>query len=144
MPRKVSAHLSYLIFSSWRWSGHSSADHLASLRRLCGGHHLGGRACGNGNLVFALVLPLPLFALAVLAFLATLLVLALAPSARVGAGRRGQVEQVLGFSLGLRLRVEVAVLVPLHAGNGTQLVYCLLYTSPSPRDQVRSRMPSSA
>ena len=26
----------------------------------------------------------------------------------------------------------------------TQLEYCLLYTSPSPRDRTRSRMPSSA
>ena len=25
-----------------------------------------------------------------------------------------------------------------------QIIYCLLYTSPSPRDRVRSRMPSSA
>ena len=26
----------------------------------------------------------------------------------------------------------------------TQYLYCLLYTSPSPRDRTRSRMPSSA
>ena len=25
-----------------------------------------------------------------------------------------------------------------------QMIYCLLYTSPSPRDRTRSRMPSSA
>ena len=25
-----------------------------------------------------------------------------------------------------------------------QIIYCLLYTSPSPRDRTRSRMPSSA
>ena len=30
------------------------------------------------------------------------------------------------------------------AENGTKLVICLLYTSPSPRDRTRSRMPSSA
>ena len=29
-------------------------------------------------------------------------------------------------------------------GGGNQLVLCLLYTSPSPRDRTRSRMPSSA
>ena len=29
-------------------------------------------------------------------------------------------------------------------GNGKVLVTCLLYTSPSPRDRTRSRMPSSA
>ena len=28
--------------------------------------------------------------------------------------------------------------------NGRQFVPCLLYTSPSPRDRTRSRMPSSA
>ena len=30
------------------------------------------------------------------------------------------------------------------AGCGTQLFTCLLYTSPSPRDRQKSRMPSSA
>ena len=29
-------------------------------------------------------------------------------------------------------------------GNFTEYVPCLLYTSPSPRDRTRSRMPSSA
>src|SRR5665811_1906853 len=29
-------------------------------------------------------------------------------------------------------------------GHGTQSITCLLYTSPSPRDRTRSRMPSSA
>ena len=29
-------------------------------------------------------------------------------------------------------------------GNGTNYSGCLLYTSPSPRDRTRSRMPSSA
>jgi len=34
----------------------------------------------------------------------------------------------------------------VHMGeDGTALIYiCLLYTSPSPRDRTRSRMPSSA
>jgi len=35
-----------------------------------------------------------------------------------------------------------------HAQNlkdsGCQVIVCLLYTSPSPRDRTRSRMPSSA
>ena len=30
------------------------------------------------------------------------------------------------------------------AGNGVFALSCLLYTSPSPRDRTRSRMPSSA
>ena len=29
-------------------------------------------------------------------------------------------------------------------GRGTALIFCLLYTSPSPRDKRQSRMPSSA
>ena len=31
-----------------------------------------------------------------------------------------------------------------HTRNFTQINFCLLYTSPSPRDRTRSRMPSSA
>ena len=31
-----------------------------------------------------------------------------------------------------------------RGGNGGYMVICLLYTSPSPRDRTRSRMPSSA
>ena len=29
-------------------------------------------------------------------------------------------------------------------GVGSEIYFCLLYTSPSPRDRTRSRMPSSA
>ena len=50
---------------------------------------------------------------------------------------------LMGFSLLLALYV-VALLLDL---NATQLLldnFCLLYTSPSPRDQRGSRMPSSA
>ena len=36
-------------------------------------------------------------------------------------------------------REVVHTVLPLHKSN-----YCLLYTSPSPRDRTRSRMPSSA
>ena len=32
----------------------------------------------------------------------------------------------------------------LFGGSGAQRITCLLYTSPSPRDRTRSRMPSSA
>ena len=46
----------------------------------------------------------------------------------------------------------IRVVVPFPAGSGTdesaryvaQSITCLLYTSPSPRDQRGSRMPSSA
>ena len=41
------------------------------------------------------------------------------------------------------LRLENAVCTP-HIGYVEQDSYCLLYTSPSPRDRTRSRMPSSA
>ena len=36
------------------------------------------------------------------------------------------------------------IILKLAAGNGVKKMYCLLYTSPSPRDRTRSRMPSSA
>ena len=42
---------------------------------------------------------------------------------------------------------EIAVIVgPNGAGKSTAMkaLFCLLYTSPSPRDRTRSRMPSSA
>ena len=35
-------------------------------------------------------------------------------------------------------------LVPLQRNNEGQIITCLLYTSPSPRDKRQSRMPSSA
>ena len=38
----------------------------------------------------------------------------------------------------------LTVLGPSGCGKTTLLNICLLYTSPSPRDRVRSRMPSSA
>ena len=50
-----------------------------------------------------------------------------------GADIKGWVEQRLGSIAG-------ALRVPLIA----LLCICLLYTSPSPRDRTRSRMPSSA
>ena len=39
---------------------------------------------------------------------------------------------------------RVLVLVRLKGGNDGLNTICLLYTSPSPRDQEASRMPSSA
>ena len=43
---------------------------------------------------------------------------------------------------GLKENVVVGRLIP--AGTGLAYHACLLYTSPSPRDRTRSRMPSSA
>ena len=34
--------------------------------------------------------------------------------------------------------------VDLNVKSGEMVCFCLLYTSPSPRDRTRSRMPSSA
>ena len=36
------------------------------------------------------------------------------------------------------------IIVDNASSDGTQEWFCLLYTSPSPRDRQRSRMPSSA
>ena len=47
---------------------------------------------------------------------------------------------------GVRMRVPMMYIHTVAAGGGSILAYdgCLLYTSPSPRDRTRSRMPSSA
>ena len=39
---------------------------------------------------------------------------------------------------------DEAILKALKVAGGRALITCLLYTSPSPRDRQRSRMPSSA
>ena len=39
-------------------------------------------------------------------------------------------------------KTRISPLIKVHDGNNYLL--CLLYTSPSPRDRTRSRMPSSA
>ena len=52
-------------------------------------------------------------------------------------------------TLGLRPERDPLCLVQLSSGDGNAHLIqldrdCLLYTSPSPRDRTRSRMPSSA
>ena len=39
---------------------------------------------------------------------------------------------------------QEVIKLPFQYGYGDQYYYCLLYTSPSPRDGLLSRMPSSA
>ena len=67
----------------------------------------------------------------------------------------GPVEIVIADSLSTDKTVGVASRYPVRVvqfvnkrdcgcGAGVQLGYCLLYTSPSPRDGLLSRMPSSA
>ena len=56
---------------------------------------------------------------------------------------------IAGFSmLASTAFAEVTLVVPQKAGQGTtvwaEIITCLLYTSPSPRDTRESRMPSSA
>ena len=46
------------------------------------------------------------------------------------------------ISFDLSEKESLAILGPNGAGKTTLI--CLLYTSPSPRDRTRSRMPSSA
>ena len=53
----------------------------------------------------------------------------------------------MGFSLGAAMGAKLALPsapVISFVGDGGFLMYCLLYTSPSPRDKRQSRMPSSA
>ena len=40
--------------------------------------------------------------------------------------------------------ILAAVAVPQYGAYTKRAKFCLLYTSPSPRDRTRSRMPSSA
>ena len=54
----------------------------------------------------------------------------------------GSVHAEPGFP---ELRVfSEAVAIPVNGSISVQVSNCLLYTSPSPRDRTRSRMPSSA
>ena len=54
----------------------------------------------------------------------------------------GPLERGLGYTIGNSLRRTLLSSIPGAAI--TQVRFCLLYTSPSPRDATLSRMPSSA
>ena len=54
---------------------------------------------------------------------------------------------VTSLALGLAFLYLPIVILVIYSFNASRLVTvwgCLLYTSPSPRDRTRSRMPSSA
>ena len=59
---------------------------------------------------------------------------------------QSQIQQILknskvtDFAPGDTVKVNVKI----KEGNKERVQACLLYTSPSPRDRTRSRMPSSA
>ena len=55
-------------------------------------------------------------------------------------------ERVLGFSYDTRRLTARDMFVALKSPkrDGHNFINCLLYTSPSPRDRQKSRMPSSA
>ena len=61
-------------------------------------------------------------------------------------GRRiGRVSGIVGSAaIGLSFAIGLLNFVQLLAVPGGHGEGCLLYTSPSPRDRTRSRMPSSA
>ena len=64
----------------------------------------------------------------------------------------GRIQQVIGPVVDVSFADENSKLPEIYTAleversNGTKLILevCLLYTSPSPRDRTRSRMPSSA
>ena len=49
-----------------------------------------------------------------------------------------------GYNLFLPIPFRESCRITLHVPPGHTVATCLLYTSPSPRDRTRSRMPSSA
>ena len=48
------------------------------------------------------------------------------------------------LSLSFSKPIQKVIMFPLETSMNTLPKHCLLYTSPSPRDRTRSRMPSSA
>ena len=59
----------------------------------------------------------------------------------VAAGALGEVVEAIAVTIALLLQAAIGFATELRA---KQSVDCLLYTSPSPRDRQKSRMPSSA
>ena len=69
--------------------------------------------------------------------------------ARVHAITKPQTTGLVLFMIGTIIRVTTAEDFGVHEKGDIGImillvIFCLLYTSPSPRDRTRSRMPSSA
>ena len=58
-------------------------------------------------------------------------------------GKNGDMDTI-GSAVALAASHPNLMAAGLHVGRVAQRMICLLYTSPSPRDRTRSRMPSSA
>ena len=59
-------------------------------------------------------------------------------------GKIKSMEEIYLFSLPIKEYQVVDILLPKLTDEVMKITPCLLYTSPSPRDQRGSRMPSSA
>ena len=68
----------------------------------------------------------------------------LGPRTSIAAGYAAKSVLLEGASLGSGAHVREGTLLEEQASTAHTVGLCLLYTSPSPRDRTRSRMPSSA
>ena len=55
-----------------------------------------------------------------------------------------EASRFLNLSKSYLYKLTSGNLIPHYKPQGKMLYFCLLYTSPSPRDKRQSRMPSSA
>ena len=62
--------------------------------------------------------------------------------------KKGKITQIIGAVVDVNFESDLpeiyTALEVTNSGNKLILEVCLLYTSPSPRDRQKSRMPSSA
>ena len=63
---------------------------------------------------------------------------------RIGSIHRVRIDRVIADQNRAYASLDDGTSVSVRLGKSDQAEACLLYTSPSPRDRTRSRMPSSA